>query len=105
MPLDFELCSKQNVHNRTENDIRKAINDWIATPSSFTSLSYDCLFTDEMDDISDEPADLEAVSISDSEDEKNAQNADENISDDDEAFNEVRSFTRNYILLKNKFLL
>lgn len=90
------MCSKQNIHNRTEYDIRKAIEEWVATPSSYTSLSYDCLFTNNMatEDISDEEKAqfLDTVSISDDDgdNDNNADNADENFSDDDEAFNEVR---------------
>lgn len=92
------MCSKQNIHNRSEYDIRKAIEEWIATPLSYTSLSYDCLFTNDMEenmeDISDEEKAhfLDTVSISDDDgnNDNNADNADENFSDDDEAFNEVR---------------
>lgn len=46
---------KNNIHNRSDSDIRKAINEWAPTPSSYTVLDYSCLFdsADDTEEISD----------------------------------------------------
>lgn len=59
---------KNNIHNRSESDIQRAINEWVATPSSYTVLDYECLFnsaddTEEISDVDDENAEsLDAIS-------------------------------------------
>lgn len=101
MPLDLEKCLRNNIHNRTEHDIRRAINEWVPTPSAYTVLEYQCLFshregeTEEISDIEidqDENEDsLDAIS---DEENANAQRyMDDEFSDtggDEEPMNEVR---------------
>lgn len=59
--MDLEKCLKNNIHNRSEADIRKAINRWTATPSTYTVLDYSCLFNsaDDTEEISDTEEDKE----------------------------------------------
>lgn len=107
MPLDLDLCIKQNIHNRAEADIRKAIEQWKPTPVTYTQLKYDSLFADVMEDISDEEDNvveqptLDAVSDDeavdggngdDNDDERTEVESVEVISsdDEDEELNEVR---------------
>lgn len=98
MPLDANLCLKQNIHGRSEADIRKAINRWIPTPSNFTQLKYDSLFADQMEDISDdevaEDNSLDAVSDDEASAVDDAKNEDIS-SEDEEAFNEVSRLATN----------
>lgn len=101
-PLDLEKCLKNNIHNRLENDIRKAIDDWETTPASYTVLDYDSLFNsaDDTEEISDveEDKDENAESLDAISDEENAAKEIEDDGDfsdvgaDDEPINEVRSF-------------
>lgn len=97
MPLDANLCLKQNIHSRSEADIRKAINQWIPTPSNFTQLRYDSLFADQMEDISDdevtEDNSLDAVSDDEAPAADDAKNEDIS-SEDEEEFNEVSPFRK-----------
>lgn len=85
MPLDEERCLKNNIHNRTASDIKKAITSWVPTPTNYTLLKYDSLFNDN--------STMEA--ISDNEDEPGVSDALDAISDDDDdddngnSFNEV----------------
>lgn len=87
MPLDLETSLRNNIHNRTNDDIRRAINEWVPTPSAYTVLEYQCLFsnrggdTEEISDIEDEK-DENADSLDAISDEDNA-NA-ERYMDDDE---------------------
>lgn len=96
--MDLEKCLKNNIHNRSEFDIRKAIREWVPTPSAYTVLDYSCLFTsaddtEEISDIDDEKEEntefLDAVS-----DEDNAgKHGDDDFSDtdgDENLINEVR---------------
>lgn len=83
---------KNNIHNRSESDIKRAINEWVATPSTYTVLDYECLFnsaddTEEISDIEDEKAEsLDAIS-----DEDNSHGAGAHSSNEfeDEPTNEV----------------
>lgn len=85
-----------NGHNRSTEDIRSALNEWVRTPSSYTVLDYNCLFnadnTEEISDVEDEKADsLDAVS--DEDNSKAEKNVDDEFSDgDDQSINEVRFF-------------
>lgn len=92
---------ENNIHNRSESDIRKAIDEWQPTPSSYTVLEWDeCLFnsaddTEEISDVEDEK-DRKAESldaISEDDDTSNAmKDLDDEFSDiggDDEPINEV----------------
>lgn len=105
MPLDLEKCLKNNIHNRLESDIRKAIDEWEATPASYTILDYESLFnsaddTEEISDVEDDKDDnAESLDAISDEDNSNAirDADDDNMSDmgaDDEPINEVRSFKR-----------
>lgn len=100
MPLDLNKCLKNNIHNRTEMDIQRAIKEWNPTPSAYTILDYQCLFgsgavdTEAISDAEDEKAEnfdaLDAIS-----DDENAKNRNQNddfsdIEGDEEPINEVR---------------
>lgn len=98
--MDLEKCLKNNVHNRSEGDIRKAIREWMPTPSTYTVLDYSCLITsaddtEEISDIEDERGEntefLDAVS---DDDHGNAEKRlDDEFSDtdgDESLINEVR---------------
>lgn len=100
--MDVDKCLKNNIHNRTESDIRKALKEWEPTPSSYTVLDYECLFnsadnTEAISDADDDNEDAESLdAISDDE---NASGADKNMHDDfsdigdDEPINEVTFFS------------
>lgn len=99
LPLDVEKCLKNNIHNRTEGDIRKAADEWIRTPSSYTLLDYDCLFAGadnmDMEEISDadEEKDEQGDSLDAISEEENT-NADKDLdelSGEDDTVNEVNS--------------
>lgn len=78
---------KNNIHNRTESDIRKAINEWVPTPSSYTILDYECLFnsadnTEEISDIEDQKDDVESLDAISEDNNSNAtENEHDNFSD------------------------
>ncbi len=38
MDMDVALCSKRNIHKRTESEISKIISEWEKTPASQTLL-------------------------------------------------------------------
>lgn len=38
MDIDLSTCAKRNVHNRTEEEIKKLIDGWEKTPPSQTTL-------------------------------------------------------------------
>lgn len=86
---------KNNIHNRTEQDIRKAMNEWMPTPSSYTLLDYECLFnsadnTDEISDADEEQDDSDEVLDTISDDEHmHAENDLDDLSGEEEAMNEV----------------
>lgn len=97
MPRDLEKCLKNNIHNRSESDIRKAIAEWVPTPSSYTVLDYECLVnsaddTEEISDVDDEKAEsLDAISDDDN---SNAEkDYDSDIGGDDEPINEVKIYS------------
>lgn len=101
MPLDLEKCLKNNIHNRLESDIRKAIDEWAFLPTSYTVLDYECLFnsaddTEEISDVEDDKNEnAESLDAISDEDNSNAIRDDDNFSDngaDDEPINEVRHF-------------
>lgn len=102
LPLDLEKCLKNNIHNRTEDDIRKAINEWDPTPSSYTILDYQCLFNnaDDTEEISDFEEDKEHKdetfdAISDEENsiaERDMDNEFSDIGGEEEPINEVRYY-------------
>lgn len=88
---------KNNIHNRTESDIRKAISEWAPTPSTYTVLDYGCLFnsaddTEEISDVEDEKeGKAEYLDTVSDEDKHN----DDDFSDTDGAeklINEVRHY-------------
>lgn len=97
LPLDLEKCLKNNIHNRTRDDIRQAIDEWQPTPSSYTVLDYEFLFnsaddTEEISDIDDEGDEkAESLDAISDEDNGNAGKADEfsDAGGDDEPINEV----------------
>ena len=43
MDRDVEVCKKQNVHGRSEEDIQKIIDQWESTPSWQTVLDIKIL--------------------------------------------------------------
>lgn len=95
MPLDVEKCLKNNIHKRTEEDIRSAMNQWVPTPATYTLLDYDCLFnadnTDEISDMDEGDQDGKGDSLDGKSDDGNA-NAEkelDEVSGDDESMNEV----------------
>lgn len=92
---------KNNIHNRSEDDIRKAIGEWAPTPPSYTVLDYKCLFdsADDTEEISDveeekeEKGDLDAVSDEDHMYGNAERSNDDEFSDmdgDENLMNEVR---------------
>lgn len=98
MPRDLQKCLKNNIHNRSESDIRRAIKEWVATPSTYTVLDYDCLFnsaddTEEISDIEDEKAEsLDAISDDDNGAGGQSANEFEDGGGDDELTNEVNVY-------------
>lgn len=98
MPLDVEKCVKNNIHKRTEEDIRSAMNQWVPTPATYTLLEYDCLFnsdnTDQVSDMDEGDQDDKGDTrdgISDDGNENAEKELDE-FSGDDESMNEVSYF-------------
>lgn len=96
MPLDEEKCLKNNIHNRTASDIKKAITSWVPTPTTYTLLKYESLFNDAdameaISDNEDEPGVGEALDAISDEDgnEMDGQNFDDDDDDDGNSFNEV----------------
>lgn len=96
MPMDVEKCLKNNIHNRSAEDIRKAINQFVLTPATYTVLDYECLFhnADDTEEISDmdEERDGQGDSLDAISDDENA-NADkelDEVSGEDETVNEVK---------------
>ncbi|XP_055309199.1 probable serine/threonine-protein kinase DDB_G0282963 [Sitodiplosis mosellana] len=88
MPLDLEKCLKNNIHNRLEIDIRKAMEEWEMSPASYTVLDYDNLFNSaddteslsDVEDVKNENADsLDAISDEDN----NSNVAMEDVESDD----------------------
>lgn len=43
MKLDVEECIKNDIHNRTAEDIRKAFRDYKDTPAHYVKLDYSYL--------------------------------------------------------------
>lgn len=65
MPLDFQQCMKNNIHNRTAADIQKAIDEWIDAPPHYIQLDYRSL-TDATDTAASESQmELDAISDDD----------------------------------------
>lgn len=107
MPLDVDLCLRQNTHKRSESDIRKAISQWVPTPPIYTVLTYDSLFENEMEDISDDEKANSLDALTDEDNGANVAPVNEISSDegeatifipdeddeqeDEEEFNEVRN--------------
>lgn len=95
MPLDVEKCVKNNIHKRTEEDIRSAMNQWVPTPATYTLLEYDCLFnaenTDEISDMDEGDQDNKGDPLDRVSNEGNANTEKEldELSGDDESMNEV----------------
>lgn len=96
--MDLEKCLKNNIHNRSEADIRDALDEWTPTPHAYTVLDYSFLFhsADNTEEVSDVDDEKEAGSLDAVSDEDNT-NADKNIDDefsdgdgDDQLINEVR---------------
>lgn len=97
--MEFEKCLKNNIHNRSQSDIRNAIEEWEPTPTSYTLLNYECLFnsadnTEEISDIEDDKDEksesLDAISEEDNS--NNGKDLGDELSDvggDDEPINEV----------------
>lgn len=117
MPLNEEKCIKNNIHNRSVNDIKKAITTWVRTPSNYTLLQYDSLFndadaTEAISDIEDEKTDsLDAVSDEDDngEGKSKTDNAFSDIDDDDDGsdecvLNEVSLFCIYFDFVNFQFL-
>lgn len=99
LPRDVEKCLRNDIHNRSESDIRKAIAEWVPTPSSYTVLDYECLVnsaddTEEISDIDDEKAEsLDAITDDErSSTEKDFDNQLSDIGGDDEPINEVKIY-------------
>lgn len=98
MPLDLQKCIKNDIHNRTEEDIRKDINEWVPTPSSYTVLNYQCLFdgagdTEEISDSEDRAESGDSLDAISDDENANAEKDNDGFSDggDDEPINdEVR---------------
>lgn len=93
MPLDEEKCLKNNIHNRTASDIKKAITSWVPTPTDYTLLKYDSLFnhanaTEAISDNEDEPGVSDVLDAISDED-VSGQHFDEEDDDDGDSFNEV----------------
>lgn len=44
MTLNLEECLKNNIHNRSEADIKKIISEWTNTPIHYIRLDYRSLF-------------------------------------------------------------
>lgn len=111
MPLDVDLCLRQNTHKRSEIDIRKAISQWVSTPPIYTVLTYDSLFENEMEDISDDEKANSLDALTDEDNGANVASINEISSDegeatilipdeddeqeDEEEFNEVRNASNN----------
>lgn len=96
MPLDEEKCLKNNIHNRTASDIKKAITSWVPTPNTYTLLNYESLFNDAdameaISDNEDEPGVSEALDAISDEDgnEMDGKKFDDDDDDDRNSFNEV----------------
>lgn len=86
---------KNNIHNRSEGDIRRAINEWAPTPFAYTVLDYSCLFNnaDDTEEISDTEEDKEGkVEYLDAVSDEDKHNDDEfsDTEGDDTLINEVR---------------
>lgn len=96
MPLDEEKCIKNNIHNRSQSDIKRAIFNWVRTPSSYTLLKYESLFNDAdaTEAISDIEEDKEETfdAISDDEDK---QKGDTHLSDIDDDVDDDEDGTSN----------
>lgn len=98
MPLDEEKCFKNNIHNRTQSDIKKAFFNWVRTPSAYTLLKYDGLFNNAnaTEAISDDEKTGSFDAISDEEDNgRRSKDCFSDIDDDDDEagddyLNEVR---------------
>lgn len=112
MPLDVENCLKNNIHNRSENDIRKIIDELKSNPvpSPHVLLKCEMLYNntdagdvEDISDIEEEKADS-FEELSDDDDANNQQGNDEAGDDfesgsDDEALNEVRVLKLNLIVV------
>lgn len=97
MPLDLQKCLSNDIHNRTEEDIRRDINEWMPTPSSYTVLNYQCLFdsagdTEEISDAEDRDENEDSLDAITDDENAHAEEAADGFSDggDDEPIDEVR---------------
>lgn len=91
---------ENNIHNRSEDDIRKAIKEWVPTPSEYTVLDYSCLFnsadaTEEISDIDDEKDEQSESfdAVSDDDNNEAGKHIEDELSDtdgDEKFINEVR---------------
>lgn len=69
MPLDTQQCLKNNIHNRSEEDIENCVKTWKTTPSHYLQLDYRPLFDKNQVQGSDEdhgrPLELDTISDDD----------------------------------------
>lgn len=98
LPLDVNQCIKNNIHNRTESDIRSSIEDLKSNPTPSPYIILDCepLFNnaDDVEDISDVDENADSLDAISDEDDGGREKADEQTEDiddgsDDEPLNEV----------------
>ncbi|XP_073830067.1 ZAP3 isoform X2 [Musca autumnalis] len=61
---DLEICLENNVHERTEADIKEILNNWKPTPFHYIKLDIASLVQNvvEMEDVEDMPVDNNTVS-------------------------------------------
>lgn len=62
MPLDFQQCLANNIHNRTASDIQKAIDEWVDAPPHYIQLDYHSLVDVTNVAASDDKMELDAIS-------------------------------------------
>lgn len=104
--MDLEKCLKNNIHNRSESDIRKAINEWAPTPSTYTVLDYSCLFntvddTEEISDIEEEKE--QKAEYLDSVSDEDKHHDDEFSDTDGDLVNEVRFLPNFFFEVKHTY--
>lgn len=85
MPSDLDKCLKNNIHNRSESEVRKAKEEWAPAPAEYTLLNYECLFSTEenIEEISDEDEKDGQTESVDAVSEEDNTNSERNLAEDD----------------------